>query len=126
MFVLIFTELSDKNSGFVNTETEGGNVRKGCSDTVYGERKFFCKNKCERQEDILIDTNDDTAQSGRYSLEYDKGSAFGMHVSITQLIMSDHGWYRCGYGSPSSPDSYLNFQVVVTKGETQINEDISP
>ncbi|XP_037627290.1 cell wall integrity and stress response component 2-like [Sebastes umbrosus] len=101
-------------SGFFHTETEGEELTWGCSNTVYGKQKFFCKNKCKKQEDILIETEGNQAQSGRYSITYVKGSVFGLHMTIKHLTKSDTGWYRCGYGRASSPDSYMDRFVIVT------------
>lgn len=103
-----------KNSGFIVTEMEGGKISYGCSDTVFGQRKFLCKNRCKSQEDVLVDTNDATAQRGRYSLKYDAGSTYGLYVTMDQVTTSDTGWYRCGYGNPKSPDSYRDKQIIVT------------
>ncbi|XP_039898978.1 polymeric immunoglobulin receptor-like [Simochromis diagramma] len=103
----------DKNSGFTRTETEGEAVTLGCAYTVYGQRKFFCKNECKNEGEILIDTSNDKSVSGRYSIEYTAGSLFGLYVTITQLTKSDTGGYRCGYGNPLSPDSYYSTSLVV-------------
>ncbi|XP_038577616.1 polymeric immunoglobulin receptor-like isoform X2 [Micropterus salmoides] len=100
-------------SGFLHTYTEGENVTLGCSDTVYGRQKFFCKGECKKEEDIIIDTDGNRAQSGRYSIKYDAGSVFGLYVSITQVTKSDSGQYRCGYGRALSPDSYRKLQIMV-------------
>ena len=40
-----------------------------------------------------------------------------MTVTITQLTKSDSGRYRCGLGGSSGPDSYTDFDVIVTDGE---------
>ncbi|XP_038577624.1 polymeric immunoglobulin receptor-like isoform X1 [Micropterus salmoides] len=70
-------------SGFLHTYTEGENVTLGCSDTVYGRQKFFCKGECKKEEDIIIDTDGNRAQSGRYSIKYEAGSVFGLYVSMS-------------------------------------------
>ncbi|XP_067449610.1 uncharacterized protein [Thunnus thynnus] len=89
-----------------------------CIDTVYGSRKFFCKDKCKKEEDILVETEENRAQNGRYSIEYREGSVFGLSVTITQLKKSDTGWYRCGYGRASSPDSSYMFPIFVVDAPT--------
>lgn len=116
--IIFSTELLDKNSGFVRTVTEGEKVTYGCNIPVKRGRMFFCKNQCEREDNILIDTSNITAQSGRYSIEYREGSVFGLYVKISPVTKSDRGWYRCGYSRPSSPDSFLRFQVLVLGGES--------
>ncbi|CAI5659912.1 unnamed protein product [Oreochromis niloticus] len=102
-----------KNVGFYHTKTEGENMTLGCSNTVYRQRKFFCKNQCKSEGEILIDTTNNKSESGRYSIEYRPGSTFGLYMTITQLTKSDTGRYRCGYGNPLSPDSYDNNDVLV-------------
>ncbi|XP_044206447.1 uncharacterized protein LOC122981768 isoform X2 [Thunnus albacares] len=102
-----------QNTRFIRTETEGGNITRGCSNTVYGSRKFFCKDECKKEEDILVETEENRAQNGRYSIEYREGSVFGLSVTITQLKKSDTGRYRCGYGRASSPDSSYTFSIFV-------------
>ncbi len=109
--------LLDGNSGFVRTDSEGENITYGCSNTVYGRQKFLCRGDCTKEEDILIETEENQAHNGRYSIEYIKGSAFGLHVTITHVIRSDTGRYRCGYGRPLSPDSYRSFPIIVIEGE---------
>ncbi|XP_028265001.1 polymeric immunoglobulin receptor-like isoform X2 [Parambassis ranga] len=114
--VRVSDELLDKTSGFIYTTTQGQSLTWGCSYTVYGDRKFFCKDQCQKLEDVLIYTDKDTAQNGRYSILYVKGSVPGLHVSISQLTKVDSGWYGCGYGNPLSPDSFYRFQVLVVDG----------
>ncbi|XP_053174202.1 uncharacterized protein LOC128357838 [Scomber japonicus] len=115
--VLFFCFLSEAtlglNTQLIRTVTEGESVTHGCFATVNGSRKFFCKGECKKEEDILVETAANRAQSGRYSIEYTKGSAVEMSVNITQLKKSDTGWYMCGYGRPSSPDSSYSFLIFV-------------
>ncbi|KAK2850839.1 hypothetical protein Q5P01_007115 [Channa striata] len=106
-------ELLDGDYGFVRTVAAGEEVIYGCNIDVKKGRMFFCKDQCKQEKDIYIDTSDDTARSGRYSIKYTEGSVFGLYVTITQVTKSDTGWYRCGYGEPSSPDSFLRFQILV-------------
>ncbi|XP_050927449.1 hepatitis A virus cellular receptor 1 isoform X2 [Lates calcarifer] len=111
--VRVSDELLDKNSGFLRTDTEGENVTYPCIDAVNRDRIFFCKGECKKEEDIFIETNGNRAQSGRYSIEYKEGSTFGLYVTITQVLKSDSGQYRCGYGRALSPDSSRTFSVIV-------------
>ncbi|XP_040902359.1 polymeric immunoglobulin receptor-like [Toxotes jaculatrix] len=103
----------ERKSGFIRTEVEGGEITYGCKGTVHGSRKFFCRNKCQKEEDVLIDTYDVKAQRGRYSIKYRHRSVYGLYVTITQVTVSDSGWYRCGYGRPSSPDSVFKFEILI-------------
>ncbi|KAL4007529.1 hypothetical protein ACER0C_001381 [Sarotherodon galilaeus] len=102
-----------KRVGFYRTEPEGENMTLGCSNIGYRQRKFFCKNQCKNEGEILIDTTNDKSVSGRYSTEYRPQSTFGLYVTITQLTKSDTGRYSCGYGNPLSPDSYYSLNVLV-------------
>ncbi|XP_062283202.1 macrophage mannose receptor 1-like [Scomber scombrus] len=92
-------------------ETEGGNVTRVCNAAVYGSMKFFCKDECKKEEDILVETAENRALNGRYSIKYIEGS--GMYVTITQLEKSDTGRYKCGYGRALSPDSFDWFPIIV-------------
>lgn len=102
-------------------EWKGETITVGCSFTLSGSRKLFCKEKCEKGN-ILIETTDDSAQSGRYSIKYVEGF-FLIHtvvyVSITELEKSDSGRYRCSLDRTPSDHLSLNwdFEVVVTEGE---------
>ncbi|XP_044206473.1 uncharacterized protein LOC122981777 isoform X1 [Thunnus albacares] len=107
-----------QNTSFSHAVTVGGSVTKGCLNTVYGSRKFFCKDECKKEEDILVETEENRAQTGRYSIEYREGSTYGLYVTITQLKKSDTGRYRCGYGRASSPDSSNTFQIFVLDAPT--------
>ncbi|XP_026223994.1 uncharacterized protein LOC117152797 isoform X2 [Anabas testudineus] len=83
-----------------------------------GTRKVFCKEQCEQEKDILVQTDVNSAQRGRYSIRYLRGTHGGsLYVTIAQLTESDTGWYTCGLNS-----SYLGFQIIVSKGlETRGN-----
>lgn len=108
--VCVLTGLN-KSDGLMKMVSEGQNFTQGCFQ-ANDSRKFFCKDKCERKEDVLIDTNEDRAQSGRYSLKYTGGSALGLYVNISPVTGSDSGLYTCGYGSPLSLNS-KTFRIMV-------------
>ncbi|XP_045911387.1 polymeric immunoglobulin receptor-like [Micropterus dolomieu] len=95
----------------------GGNIVVGCSFTVSGSKKYFCKEECE-EKDILVETTGYTAERGRYSIRYTQRSLtdVSVYVSITQLTESDSGRYRCGLDRPLSPDPYWEFEIIVTDG----------
>ncbi|KAI3357829.1 hypothetical protein L3Q82_016226 [Scortum barcoo] len=92
--------LQDRLTGLINAEnldrtgTEGGNITVGCSFNFSGKKRIFCKNDCE-EKDILVETEKDRAQNGRYSIEYKEGSyplsPTLLYVSITNLTKSDSG-----------------------------------
>jgi len=117
------TALCGGNSGIVSALNayagpEGGNGTINCHLTLPGSTKFFCKNKCEA-DDLLIKTDEAVAQSGRYSVTYKSGSSGRGIVSVTisHLIKSDAGRYRCGLGGSLAPDSYSDFEIRVSDGE---------
>ncbi|XP_038577617.1 polymeric immunoglobulin receptor-like [Micropterus salmoides] len=87
----------------------GGNIVVGCSFIFCGSRKYFCKEECG-EKDILVETTGFTAERGRYSI---KNMGQMMYVSITQLIKSDSGRYRCGLEQCVPPDSYREFEIIV-------------
>ncbi|XP_030589617.1 uncharacterized protein LOC115783105 [Archocentrus centrarchus] len=102
-----------KNSKFIRAETEGEQIQFGCANAKHGTRKFLCKNPCNNEGNVLIDTTNEKAENGRYRIEYRAGSAFGLYAAITQLTEADTGQYRCGYGNPLTPDSYHTEDIVV-------------
>ncbi|XP_039878542.1 uncharacterized protein LOC120727984 [Simochromis diagramma] len=123
---IFLTALQDGNTGLVKTETltyraeEGGNITVACSFTFPGSRKLFCKKKCENGN-ILVETSDDAAQNGRYSIKYEnKGDTSSdiMYVSITQLKQSDSGRYRCSLERDWKPDGKHDFELIVTEAST--------
>ncbi|KAK2851947.1 hypothetical protein Q5P01_008223 [Channa striata] len=120
-----FLSLQDGNTGLTNaqintyTGTEGGNIRVGCSFFLSGSRKLFCKGNCTTGN-ILIETTNDRAQSGRYSIEYKEGSYPStltlMYLSITQLKKSDSGLYTCSLPGILT-DQNSEFRINVIEGE---------
>ncbi|XP_005477854.1 polymeric immunoglobulin receptor [Oreochromis niloticus] len=104
----------NKSSGIFRAQTEGEEISFPCANAVHGQRKFLCKNPCKKGN-IFIDTTNDKAENGRYSIKYTKGSAFGLQATIRQLTKSDTGQYWCGYGDPLSPDSYDTDDVFVVE-----------
>ncbi|KAF1389960.1 hypothetical protein PFLUV_G00053110 [Perca fluviatilis] len=133
LICFFFLTLQDGNIGLINAEiiertgTEGGNITVGCSFTFSGRRRIFCKDEC-KDGDILIDTEEITAQRGRYSIEYKKTSTFSpiLYVSITNLTQSDSGRYRCSLDRFLSPDGNINFEIRVTDAPTSPLRPSSP
>ncbi|XP_031134270.1 CMRF35-like molecule 1 [Sander lucioperca] len=136
LICFFFLTLQDGNIGLINAEiiegtgTEGGNITVRCSFTLSGKRRIFCKDEC-KDGDILIETEEDTAQRGRYSIRYIEGSFLlsgtVLYVSITNLTHSDSGRYRCGLvrSFPFSP-SYQEFEIRVTDAPTSPLRPSSP
>ncbi|XP_039460351.1 uncharacterized protein LOC120435250 isoform X2 [Oreochromis aureus] len=121
----IFLTLQDGNTGLVKAQTlthraeEGGNITFGCSFYFSASRKLFCKEKCENGN-ILVETSDDAAQNGRYSIKYKQTDtlSYTLYVSITQLKQSDSGWYRCSLDRTLRPDGNDDFELIVTAAST--------
>ncbi|XP_068582616.1 uncharacterized protein [Cebidichthys violaceus] len=123
LICIFFFTLRGRNTGLINAEIivstgkEGGDITVGCNFIFSGIRKIFCKEPCE-EEDILIETDDVTAKSGRYSIEYKEGTfpqtSTILYVSITNLTKSDAGKYRCGlHRSLTFSPSYQEIEIRV-------------
>ncbi|KAK2898121.1 polymeric immunoglobulin receptor-like [Channa argus] len=98
---------------FMTTDVEGETIKKPCHREANQSRIFFCKGDCKTEEDVLIETDEKKAQSGRYGIEYIEESIFGLYVTIKQVKKSDTGQYKCGYGRALSPDSPFTFSLIV-------------
>ncbi|XP_039878496.1 uncharacterized protein LOC120727948 [Simochromis diagramma] len=123
---IFLTALQDGNTGLVKAQTlthraeEGGSITVKCNFYFPGSRKLFCKEKCE-DGNILVETSDDAAQNGRYSIEYVKTyitSYPTLYVSITQLKQSDSGQYRCSLDGDLWTDGNDDFELIVTEAST--------
>ncbi|XP_026189159.1 polymeric immunoglobulin receptor-like isoform X1 [Mastacembelus armatus] len=103
---LFFLSLQDRSTAQSITYigTTGGQITVKCSESFQTSQKTFCKDPCNRN--ILIQTTDVRAHSGRYSIKYEGGH---FSVSITELIKSDSGRYRCGVSSAP----YVEFGITV-------------
>ncbi|XP_018516995.1 uncharacterized protein LOC108873296 [Lates calcarifer] len=112
-------------SNRILTGTEGGNITVTCSFTFPGSTKFFCRQECK--ENILVETTQDKATNGRYSIEYSKPFISAvLNVSITQLTKSDSGRYRCGLKRNIIVDSHEEFEISVTDAPTSLKPSWSP
>ncbi|XP_026223974.1 polymeric immunoglobulin receptor-like [Anabas testudineus] len=117
--IRVSDDLLDKNAGFISTYVEGDTLRSPCFVEAKRSRFFFCKDECNKEEDVLIETDQKNSQRGRYGIEYIDGSVFGLYVTIQQVTKSDAGWYKCGYGRALSPDSSsMWFSVIVIDAST--------
>ncbi|XP_026189022.1 uncharacterized protein LOC113146033 isoform X2 [Mastacembelus armatus] len=116
------------NSIFHYTSTQGENVEYPCFNNSNRGSIFFCKEPCKKEEDVLIETENSSAQKGRYSIEYKANSVFGLYVTIKQVDTWDRGRYRCGYGRALSSDSYTTFSVITEDdaGDRKQEEPMTP
>ncbi|XP_033987632.1 uncharacterized protein LOC117483411 [Trematomus bernacchii] len=137
LICFLLLTLRDGNSGLTNaqnldrTEPEGGNITVRCSFSFSGGRKIFCKGKCE-EGNILVETTGDSAQRGRYSIDYKEGtypvSETVLYVSITKLTKSDAGRYQCGLEDRPFIffDSYQDIEIRVTDAPTSSKPEVTP
>lgn len=105
------------NAEYVYTRAEGDSVTLQLFFSLNRRWKFLCKENCEVGN--LIETPDNRAQTGRYSIayhRYDYRPGGTLSVTITQLNKADTGRYRCGVGRRSRA-SYEEFEVIVVHGE---------
>ncbi|PWA23250.1 hypothetical protein CCH79_00018975 [Gambusia affinis] len=95
----------------------GSSVTVTCSFKHSGRKRRFCRGECGNEE-VLVQTDGVRADRGRYSIEYEeqKSGAF-LLVTITQLVQSDSGRYRCKLDGTGSSSSYRDFQVTVRTGD---------
>ncbi|XP_042080197.1 polymeric immunoglobulin receptor isoform X2 [Haplochromis burtoni] len=100
----------------------GGDLKAGFSFNSAGTWKMFCREECEG-ENILINTTDVRAQTGRYSIEYEWTGSHVLSVSISKLTESDSGQYSCGFGGSSSSASLTPFVIVVAEALLDGNDD---
>ncbi|XP_053280091.1 uncharacterized protein LOC128441971 isoform X2 [Pleuronectes platessa] len=114
--ILIHDAQLDGSSGVKQLyKRSGGNVTVQCFFTNPKGSKFFCREECGETKNVLIQTSGYKERSGRYSIRYftEHGGQGGfLLVTITQLISSDSGRYRCSVGE----ESHRDFEVIVTDG----------
>lgn len=86
-----------------------------------GNTKFFCKEEC-KEEDVLIETTKDTAQSGRYTIKYSEThrGEYLVSVTITNVTKSDSGGYRSGF-KHRTYSLYHEFKINVEDGKFHEN-----
>ncbi|TDH11141.1 hypothetical protein EPR50_G00057710 [Perca flavescens] len=114
LICFFFLSLKDGSPIDIYLQTEGGDIGVYCYSPSSGNTSFFCKNECQGKGDLLIETSNDTAQSGRYGIEHETLIAnTSVAVSISQLTKSDSGRYRCGLNKSLSSYSYSDFEIIV-------------
>ncbi|XP_018519950.1 uncharacterized protein LOC108875464 [Lates calcarifer] len=121
IFFFFFFALQDGNTGVIRAEipvfkrAEGETITVKCHFSTTARKKYFCKDEC-KNKDILIKTDKNQDQSGRYNISFeDKPTGGGvLSVTIKQLIKSDSGLYGCGLDIALSIDPYSEFRIIVT------------
>lgn len=110
--------LFDKNTHLINaqyTKVEGEEFRiKLDHEVPAGSRKYICRNDTEK-EDILIETTENRAESGRYIIRYDISDK-KVHAVIKELTQSDSGRYKIGVSNSSSQNLFQEVELKV-RGE---------
>ncbi|MEQ2245392.1 hypothetical protein ILYODFUR_027391 [Ilyodon furcidens] len=115
-FLLVAEAVLDGNKDHHFYKEPGSSLTVVCCFGSSGRTKTFCRGGC-REEEVLVQTDGDRAQRGRYSIEYDAGGV--LYVTITQLTQSDSGWYQCKMDVKFWLDSYIDFIVSVTDAVDQ-------
>ncbi|KAE8292737.1 hypothetical protein D5F01_LYC07829 [Larimichthys crocea] len=82
------------------TGNEGGNIGHECTFTFSGSRKALYK-----ENSSLIETEEDKAERGRYSIELSPEPTY-LYASITNLMESDSGLYKCILDPLHSTDTF--------------------
>ncbi|XP_023183751.1 uncharacterized protein LOC111606754 [Xiphophorus maculatus] len=118
--LFFLTALQDGETLIIYRGKEGGSITVRCKFGYFGEKRFLCKETCERKN-ILIETTKDKDQRGRFSIRYEERgytkSDF-LHVSITDLKSLDSGWYRCRSDGWTGIQ-YDDFDLVVTEDSSE-------
>ncbi|KAF3860955.1 hypothetical protein F7725_001210, partial [Dissostichus mawsoni] len=98
----------------------GGNIAVRCNFTQYRAKKYFCKEECKKDDNLVETTSKSDQENGRYRIRYTQiiPTGYLLYVSIDQLTQSDSGWYRCGLGRPDPKDPYQRFRLIVTDALT--------
>lgn len=108
------------------TGVEGGNITFDCFFDDPRVRKVLCRDDCG-EGDVLIDTKDHSAESGRYRIDYYerllRPSMLVVHVSIKNLTKADSGKYSCMFGENRSPSLTQRFQLTVGDALTNANPE---
>ncbi|XP_035998003.1 uncharacterized protein LOC105918643 isoform X3 [Fundulus heteroclitus] len=128
LICFFFLTLQDGDTGEPRWGEEGTNITVRCSFSFSGSRRFFCRETCEG-ENILIETTEERAKRGRYSIQYEKNNVWSsdiMNVSITGLKKSDSGRYRCGLDRTWLPTRHDDFDLIVTEASNSSEPDWTP
>ncbi|XP_043979567.1 polymeric immunoglobulin receptor-like [Gambusia affinis] len=92
----------------------GSSVTVACSFEDSGRKRLFCRGECGNEE-VLVQTDGVRADRGRYSIEYEKRQKSAvLLVTITQLVQSDSGRYRCKLDRAIRSDLDRDFYITVT------------
>ncbi|XP_039460084.1 polymeric immunoglobulin receptor-like [Oreochromis aureus] len=117
-FCVLSAGLFDKNTHLINAQTnlytkvEGEDFRFELdTEVTAGSRKYICRNDSEK-EDILIETTENRAESGRYIIRYDISDK-KVRAVIKELTQSDSGRYKIGVSNSSSMNLFQEVELNV-------------
>ncbi|XP_043980028.1 uncharacterized protein LOC122835225 [Gambusia affinis] len=119
--LLFLTALQDGETVRTFREKEGGSITVRCKFGYYGEKRFLCKETCE-EENILIESTEERDENERFSIRYERRRLYEsdfLHVSITDLKLSDSGRYRCRSDTTYGGIRYDDFDLVVTEDSSK-------
>ncbi|XP_055012281.1 uncharacterized protein LOC129409747 isoform X3 [Boleophthalmus pectinirostris] len=81
---------------------------------------YFCKNDCEKRENILVQTSGTREQNGRYSIGFERYSnPYVLHVGINNLMSSDSGSYRCEFWNGTVMEETVQFHLEVSRASVE-------
>ncbi|XP_055012280.1 uncharacterized protein LOC129409747 isoform X2 [Boleophthalmus pectinirostris] len=84
---------------------------------------YFCKNDCEKRENILVQTSGTREQNGRYSIGFERYSnPYVLHVGINNLMSSDSGSYRCEFWNGTVMEETVQFHLEVSRAEPHVSK----
>ncbi|PWA24318.1 hypothetical protein CCH79_00018692, partial [Gambusia affinis] len=98
--------------------------QKGSSEETENSKNF--QETCE-EENILIESTEERDENERFSIRYERRRLYEsdfLHVSITDLKLSDSGRYRCRSDTTYGGIRYDDFDLVVTEASTTTKRTI--
>ncbi|XP_055079333.1 uncharacterized protein LOC117374167 [Periophthalmus magnuspinnatus] len=104
--------------------TEGQDIEVKCQFKLSGSKKLFCKNDCDEERNILVETSGNRAEKHRYSIQYDE-ETYIVTVGIKNVQLSDSGQYLCKLERFLSEtwwpiDGTSEFKIEVTKARSPV------
>ncbi|KAM4571159.1 uncharacterized protein V3H82_010854 isoform 3-T3 [Fundulus diaphanus] len=112
--LVLVDALLDGNKDHHVYKEAGSSLTVACSFKYTGRKRLFLRGG-PGEEEVLVRTDGERGERGRYTLEYDGRPSGGvLLVTITQLTQSDSGRYRCTMDRTFLPDLYRDFSISVT------------
>ncbi|XP_029011303.1 polymeric immunoglobulin receptor-like isoform X2 [Betta splendens] len=108
----VFLSLQDGGAAgiLIFTGVAGEDLTVRCPLAASAAGMFFCKERCA-EGDPRIESSFERAQNARFSIRHDAGGS--LQVTITQLMKSDEGQYRCGFGTAASSTLFRQMEIIV-------------